>query len=255
MIKLSGYACGLATTLSVFFFSIVLSNACPEARNGTGSSGPLLIVDGNQLLEGNYTFTLQVIRQSDQAVSSSTWTVDVTRIASISISISPSWYEGQPVSTQANTDYSPSSTAFLRTGQGCGDKEALWSWALVEADSPFNILTYLDSPSNASETSYSATDLLYDYLLPSQRYALALMEQTDQTPSSLEQAEMLGLSFSRTVPFLADAPPAGGGLACVPMQGVAATTEFFITSSGWYDEDSWPYGHFSKILLFKKTRP
>ncbi|CAL1151905.1 unnamed protein product [Cladocopium goreaui] len=217
-----------------------LSNFGPGTwilQNGTGSSGPLLIVDGNQLLEGNYTFTLQVIRQSDQAVSSSTWTVDVTKTASISISISPSWYEGQPVSTQANNDYSPSSTAFLRTGQGCGDKEALWSWALVEADSPFNILTYLDSPSNASETSYSATDLLYDYLLPSQRYALALMEQTDQTPSSLEQADMLGLSFSRTVPFLADAPPAGGGLTCVPMQGVAATTEFFITSSGWYDED------------------
>ena len=192
-----------------------------------------------------------MIRQSDQAVSSSTWTVDVTKTASISISISPSWYEGQPVSTQVNNDYSPSSTAFLRTGQGCGDKEALWSWALVEADSPFNILTYLDSPSNASETSYSATDLLYDYLLPSQRYALALMEQTDQTPSSLEQADMLGLSFSRTVPFLADAPPAGGGLTCVPMQGVAATTEFFITSSGWYDEDSWPYATVSQNISLK----
>eukprot|EP00438_Fugacium_kawagutii_P001293 Skav226277 [mRNA] locus=scaffold3301:53260:61900:+ [translate_table: standard] len=205
-------------------------------RNGTGSSGPLLIVDGNQLTEGNYTFTLQVIRGVDQAVGSSTWAVDVTPSASIFISLSPSWYEGQSISQQANTDYLPSSMAYLQTGQGCGNKEASWSWALVEADSPFNILTILDSPADASEYFYSAEDLLYDYLLPGQRYSLALVEETTETFSSLVQAESLGASFSRTVPFLVDAPPAGGSLACIPMQGTAATTEFFITSSGWFDE-------------------
>lgn len=126
--------------------------------------------------------------------------------------------------------------AYLQTGQGCGNKEASWSWALVEADSPFNILTILDSPADASEYFYSAEDLLYDYLLPGQRYSLALVEETSETFSSLVQAESLGASFSRTVPFLVDAPPAGGSLACVPMQGIAATTEFFITSSGWFDE-------------------
>lgn len=218
-----------------------LSNFGPQTwilKNGTGSSGPLLIVNGNQLLEGNYTFTLQAIRLSDRSVGSSTWTVDVIKTASISISLGPLWYEGQSFSTQANTYSKISSTALLRTGQGCGDKEAFWLWALVEADSPFNILTYLDSPSNETETVYTANELLYDYLLPSQRYSLALVEQTAQTsPSSLVQADALGLSFSRTVSFLADAPPAGGSITCIPMLGVAASTEFFLTSSEWHDED------------------
>jgi len=218
-----------------------LSNFGPQTwvlKNGTGSSGPLLIVNGNQLLEGNYTFTLQAIRLSDRSVGSSTWTVDVIKTASISISLGPLWYEGQSFSTQANTYSQISSTALLRTGHGCGDKEAFWLWALVEADSPFNILTYLDSPSNETEIVYTANELLYDYLLPSQRYSLALVEQTAQTsPSSLVQADALGLSFSRTVSFLADAPPAGGSIACIPMLGEAASTEFFLTSSEWHDED------------------
>ena len=47
----------------------------------------------------------------------------------------------------------------------------------------------------------------------------------------------MGLVYARTVPFLADAPPAGGLLTCLPMLGTAASTEFFITTSYWHDED------------------
>ncbi|CAK9066940.1 unnamed protein product, partial [Durusdinium trenchii] len=206
-------------------------------KNGTGSSGPLLIVDGGQLTEGNYTFTLQVLRVSDQASITKAWTLDVVKAPTVSIATTPSWYDGQSVSTQPNT-VGPTSTAYIRTGQGCGERlSAQWLWALVEAESPFNIVTYFGNSSDASTFAALPGDVPYDYLLPGFRYSYALLEQADQMPPTLLDAETQGLAFGRTVPFLADAPPAAGQVACVPMIGTAAATDFFISSSGWHDED------------------
>ena len=217
-----------------------LTNFGPQIwilKNGTGSSGTVLMVDGNQLTEGNYTFGLQVLRVSDQVAVTRSWTLEVVKVPTVSIAISPSWAFGQSISTQPGTD-APTSSAYVRTGQGCGERlSAVWLWALVEAESPYNILTYFGNASDSSTFFASASDFPYEYVLPGFRYSYALLEETNPMPLTLVEAETRNLAFGRTVPFLADAPPAAGRLECVPMLGTAATTEFFISTSLWHDED------------------
>lgn len=154
-------------------------------------------------------------------------------VAKASIDLTPSWHEGEAISIQPG-NVMPLCSAALQTGSGCSTKDANWSWALVGATSPFSIITILNS---SADMTFSGNEVLYNYLLPGVLYSYAMVEEVEPMPTTLVEAEASGLVYARTVPFLADAPPAGGLLTCLPMLGTAASTEFFITTSNWHDED------------------
>ena len=209
--------------------------------DGSGASGADIRVAPGQLAQDTYTFNVTVVRPTDSlSFRIATWVVQVRQTPAVPITLSVPWYANQPVPVQTISQLAQSS-ARLMVGDACGmAPDVEWIWALVADASPSTILLYLDTiVTNLTlpgEIAVSAGALPDEYLVPGDSYALALLE-TGSSPRDLAQAELLGLRFARSVPFVADGAPSGGYLACVPDLGTALETEFWLATSGWYDED------------------
>lgn len=80
----------------------------------------------------------------------------------------------------------------------------------------------------------SSTNYVYALLRAENAETLAAGSSAD----TLEAAATLGISVSRSLPFLVDAAPSPGQVQILPLQGEALKTSFSFGTNGWSDEDT-----------------
>lgn len=133
----------------------------------------------------------------------------------------------------------------------------MFAWVLAkEADG--QILKVMDtqvsfpSPGLASVTTSSFDG---SSLSSSTHYVYALLraENTEtlaagSSAETLGAAAALGVSVSRSLPFLVDAAPSPGRVQILPLQGEALKTSFPFGTNGWSDEDNTSL-HFSFFVF------
>ncbi|CAJ1392767.1 unnamed protein product [Effrenium voratum] len=207
--------------------------------DGTGSLGKIFQVAPGTLAEGNYTFTLQLVRSEDQTSVFAEWFVAV-RSSTVPITVFSGWTANQSISNQAGAEELPRVWGKVWPGPGCGGREsAQWTWALVEEETS-SILTNISSSVSAGAMGEldveAASDFPLNFLLPGQRYTMVLMQMGPTLPKTLAEAEALGLAFASSAAFAADAAPAGGRVLAAAV-AAASGGEVFVSTEGWYDED------------------
>ena len=210
--------------------------------DGSGASGSALRISAGQLVEDVYTFNVTVIRATDRtSFGIASWMVEVQKASAVPITLSVPWYANQRLSGQLLGQL-PEFAATVQVSDACGmSANVKWVWALVSHVSPSKILMYLDTTAvnlTDGEISVRAGALPDSYLVPGDTYAVALLESSSGTAlADLAEAEVQGLRFARSVPFVADGAPSGGYIVCQPTVGAAIGTEFMLATSGWFDED------------------
>lgn len=80
----------------------------------------------------------------------------------------------------------------------------------------------------------SSTNYVYALLRAENAETLAAGSSAD----TLQAAAALGISVSRSLPFLVDAAPSPGQVQILPLQGEALKTSFSFETNGWSDEDT-----------------
>lgn len=239
---------------------------CPSVSNfqpsklaisdGTGASGPKLVVNSAQMLSGTYLFVASV-RRADKQDSPGVLRVPITLnkrdppVTPLVVAV-PSYLRSGRFSTYFGA---PGAVAIITADKANScevPSDVIWHWVLVDTSFPATIVammgTFTDEQAGGLSISTAGNSSVV--LVPGNTYVPTLLQAADaEAFLELERAlpadlstSTLGNSSNYTVAgqalsFIADGPPAGGATIVSPLMGQSLRTTFTLLAAGWSDED------------------
>jgi len=229
--------------------------------NGSGPNSATLDIEGGNLPEGDYIFTLQVWRRSvfeahakngslnNHSINASI-TVRVREGVPPPVAMTVPWVSGGRVSTQRGGQLR--AHAYVEgLARGCEvSRHWAWRWILVEFKTRSNVVALLSTFVDFERFDDSLLTVFTEgqesmFLDPGGLYAYALlmtdsdadMKQLEDNLVTLQDAVNANATISLSPNFTADGPPTGGVCSVLPGSGEAVLTPFSATTTGWLDED------------------
>ncbi|CAJ1364916.1 unnamed protein product [Effrenium voratum] len=232
--------------------SIANFAASAEVLDGSGYSGARLAVAPANVSQGAYTFSVTVTMHiasmpSEPSVSlQKEVSVLVEPGGPLPVEIITPWSSMDHISVQATR---LAEAVVARVGSMADECKVpgslVYKWVLATAAEPSQIVASLDTKVVLSGLA-TVTSISFEgnALLPSVSYVYALLRaesssqltQGEQS-ATLQDAASLGISVSKSSPFVADAAPSAGLAVATPEMGEALKTKFVLSTAGWSDED------------------
>lgn len=241
-----------------------LSNFGAERQdwsNASGFSSSTFAVEGGELPEGVYDFTAEVWRKGEsvKAAGRTLFRVTLKEGAPPPIAIAAPWEANARLSTTALSSSLQSGSmlvsASVQGSSGCAVPTTYgWRWILLEAKGE-KIVAFLRTTEyqyyvDTSSLSIATSDFPGRDLMAGTEYKYALvMTKSQQLLMDLEKnvretdyfdvptAVKRGALVLKTPTFVADGPPYSGIVSLLPQSGIAVSTPFSVSTTGWIDED------------------
>ncbi|CAJ1386495.1 unnamed protein product [Effrenium voratum] len=204
------------------------------------SDSPELHLESGFLAEGSHTFTLQVRRRGEEAVSEAMHVVHVSSHPQPLVVLKVPWTFGGPVSVARH-----SGLVRALVSDSCLIPNWNWQWVLTRNDVVLALLntSVLEQPLSAGQEVVTS-EFRGDLLVPGWSYEYALVGLSNDTAKRFAPGwylaaleAMSGSAVAATsVPFLADGVPSEGILELAPRSG-PALGRFSMQTYGWHDEE------------------